>query len=87
MRAGQTLEMHGNIHELVCPSCGNVTEVTPPHLKRMRAKQPLPCRCGEAHLRMRIMLYNDDEGEGLCLFCVESCVLFRLLFRVVWRAE
>ncbi len=61
---GQTLEMHGNIHELVCPECGAVSEVTPQHVRTIRAKRALRCgQCGDADLRCRVMLYDDGEGQ------------------------
>ena len=61
--AGQTLEMHGSIREMVCPECGHVTDLTAPLLRAVRLKTALPCqKCHEADLRMRIMLYDDGEG-------------------------
>ena len=61
--AGQTLEMHGSIREMVCPECGHVTDLTAQLLRAVRAKTALPCpKCREANLRMRIMLYDDGEG-------------------------
>jgi hypothetical protein len=67
--AGQTVEMHGSIRELVCPECGLVCEVTPALLRAMRAKAPIACPagCAGCHLRMRVMLYDDGEGaRRLC---------------------
>lgn len=62
--AGQTLEMHGSIREMVCPECGYVIDLTAQLLRAVRAKTALPCpKCREANLRMRIMLYDDGEGE------------------------
>jgi NAD-dependent SIR2 family protein deacetylase len=80
--------MHGSIHDLVCPACGVVTAVTAALLRRIRAKQPLPCACAEACLRMRVMLYDDGEGgrfscapvsarepiEKGCMLCAHSCI-------------
>ena len=61
--AGQTLEMHGSIREMVCPECGHVTDLTAPLLRAVRSKTALPCqKCRGADLRMRIMLYDDGEG-------------------------
>ncbi len=55
--------MHGNIHELVCPECGEVSGISPPQLRAIRAKRPLRCGgCGDADLRCRVMLYDDGEG-------------------------
>ncbi|CAL8465968.1 g5504 [Coccomyxa elongata] len=62
--SGQTLEMHGNIHELVCPECGEVSGISPPQLGAIRAKRPLRCGgCGDADLRCRVMLYDDGEAD------------------------
>ena len=56
--------MHGNIHELVCPECGEVSGISAAQLRAIRAKRPLRCGgCGDADLRCRIMLYDDGEGE------------------------
>ncbi len=53
---------------MVCPECGHVTDLTAQALRAVRAKQALPCtKCHEANLRMRIMLYDDGEGEVLLL--------------------
>ncbi|KAK9901982.1 hypothetical protein WJX75_000203 [Coccomyxa subellipsoidea] len=62
--SGQTLEMHGNIHELVCPECGDVTDVSSAQLRTIRAKRALRCgHCGDADLRCRVMLYDDGEAD------------------------
>ena len=63
---GQTVEMHGNINQLVCPSCGVVVMMTPALLRKLRSKKPVPCtKCNCGAIRCRIMLY--DDAEGICL--------------------
>lgn len=48
---------------MVCPECGHVSDLTAQLLRAVRSKKALPCgNCGEADLRMRIMLYDDGEG-------------------------
>ena len=75
MCAGQTLEMHGNIHELVCPECGDVTDVSSAQLRTIRAKRALRCgHCGDADLRCRVMLY--DDGEGVEEFWTTDATIF-----------
>jgi len=64
---GQTVEMHGNINQLVCPSCGVVVMMTPALLRKLRSKKPVPCtKCDCEAIRCRIMLYDDAEGTYLC---------------------
>lgn len=64
--AGITVEMHGSVRQLVCPECGHVVKLSPPMARTLKAKKPLPCAaCGHAPIRMRLMLYDDAEGE-LC---------------------
>ena len=81
---GQTVEMHGNINQLVCPSCGVVVMMTPALLRKLRSKKPVPCtKCDCGAIRCRIMLYDDAEGTCLCnppliLFC--AFVLFFFFF-------
>ncbi|KAL0025490.1 hypothetical protein WJX77_005468 [Trebouxia sp. C0004] len=62
--AGQTVEMHGNINQLVCPSCGVVVMMTPALLRKLRSKKPVPCtKCTCRAIRCRIMLYDDAEDD------------------------
>ncbi|KAL0035673.1 hypothetical protein WJX79_007444 [Trebouxia sp. C0005] len=62
--AGQTVEMHGNINQLVCPSCGVVVMMTPALLRKLRSKKPVPCtKCNCRAIRCRIMLYDDAEDD------------------------
>ena len=61
--AGSTIELHGSIKQLVCPDCAGVVALGPPAaraLKRRRRVRCLSCPC--ASMRVRIMLYDDDEG-------------------------
>ena len=81
---GQTVEMHGNINQLVCPSCGVVVMMTPALLRKLRSKKPVPCtKCDCGAIRCRIMLYDDAAGTCLCkppliFFC--ASVLFFFFF-------
>ncbi|KAK9839228.1 hypothetical protein WJX81_002717 [Elliptochloris bilobata] len=62
--SGHTVEMHGSINQLVCSECSAVAAMTPAALRSLRAKRGIPCRaCEAASLRMRIMLYDDAEGD------------------------
>ena len=55
--------MHGNINQLVCPSCGVVVIMTPALLRKLRGKKAIPCpKCDCEAVRCRIMLYDDAEG-------------------------
>ena len=61
---GLTVEMHGNINQLVCPSCGVVVMMTPALLRKLRSKKAVPCtKCDCQSIRCRIMLYDDAEGN------------------------
>ena len=56
--------MHGNIRQLVCVQCRGVQQLCAASLKRLKAKQPIPCpSCsGGPAMRCRVMLYDDAEG-------------------------
>ncbi|KAL3136423.1 hypothetical protein ABBQ38_005680 [Trebouxia sp. C0009 RCD-2024] len=61
---GLTVEMHGNINQLVCPSCGVVVMMTPVLLRKLKSKKAIPCtKCDCEALRCRIMLYDDGEDD------------------------
>lgn len=64
---GTTVELHGNVRDLVCPGCEAVTAATPAAVAALRARRPLPCHaCGPAHpLRLRVMLYEDAQGDAI----------------------
>ena len=40
---GSTVEMHGNIHHLVCVECGNTIPLTQTTARQLRARTPIPC--------------------------------------------
>lgn len=64
--AGVTIEMHGNIKELVCPKCKVRLPLTPAHAKRLKSKRGICCPCDECKgtdMRPRIMLYDDKQCE------------------------
>ena len=66
--AGSTVEIHGNISQLVCPECGAVTPMNASFIRQMRAKKPIPCNmCSCQAIRCRVMLYGDADGEHLSL--------------------
>ena len=67
--AGQVVEMHGNIRQLVCVKCHSVNPLTAALLRRLKAKQKIACTAcqGAPHMRCRIMLYDDAEGAALLL--------------------
>lgn len=63
--AGVTVEMHGSVRQLVCPSCGHVVPLTAAAAARLRAREALPCgSCGHSPIRIRVMLYDDAEGAA-----------------------
>lgn len=58
---GKTVELHGNIHELVCRQCGAVYDAA----QYTRAPAP-PCQKNVDHncdLRFRVLMYDDQEGQ------------------------
>jgi len=42
---GCTVEMHGNIHYLVCVQCGKCSPLTAERIKNMKACKEIPCLC------------------------------------------
>ena len=59
--------MHGSIRQLVCPACGDVTEMSPATHAMLRAQAPIECpACRAGVLRCRVMLYDDAEGAVRC---------------------
>ncbi len=55
--------MHGSIRQLVCPACGDVTEMSPATHAALRTQTPIACpACRAGVLRCRVMLYDDAEG-------------------------
>jgi len=78
---GQTVEMHGNINQLVCPSCGVVVMMTPALLRKLKSKKPVPCtKCNCGAIRCRIMLYDDAEGTCCCTLLLSFFLLLILFF-------
>ena len=64
--AGCTVEIHGNISQLVCPECGAVTPMNVTFIRQLRAQKPIPCtKCSCQAIRCRVMLYGDADGERL----------------------
>ena len=63
--AGQVVEMHGNIRQMVCVKCHTVKPLTAALLRKLKAKKPIPCAScpGNPTMRCRVMLYDDDEGQ------------------------
>ena len=58
--------MHGSVRQLVCPACGGVVKLSPPMARTLKGRKPLACgACGHAPMRMRLMLYDDAEGESI----------------------
>ena len=62
---GKTVELHGNIHELVCRTCGSVYHMTPCLAKAAANGSFLKCTAVDCHgdLRFRVLLYGDQEGH------------------------
>lgn len=63
--AGKTVELHGNIHELVCRNCATVFPVKSLAQIQLAARNGLPpCpACPDGCLRFRVLLYGDEEGH------------------------
>lgn len=63
---GVTVEMHGNIRQMVCPSCEGVEPLTRASMAQMKQKEEIPClRCGEDNMRFRVMLYDDEQASAI----------------------
>jgi len=65
--ACSTVEMHGNIRQLVCAECHCWAYMDTAKSRQIRRKQVVPCgNCGRGEgLRPRVMLYDDDEGDAI----------------------
>lgn len=64
--AGVTVEMHGNVHYLVCPQCHATAPMSAALARQIRAREPLPCTapgCGRGLMRFKVMMYDDGEAE------------------------
>lgn len=65
---GKTVELHGNIHELVCRTCGNIYKMTKQLAKDAKTSSrgglpPCPDGACEGELRFRVLMYDDEEGH------------------------
>uniref|UniRef100_A0A7S1XCA0 Deacetylase sirtuin-type domain-containing protein n=1 Tax=Tetraselmis chuii TaxID=63592 RepID=A0A7S1XCA0_9CHLO len=65
--AASTVEMHGNIRQLVCAECQCWAYMDTSKSRQIRRKQVVKCGiCGKGEgLRPRVMLYDDDEGDSI----------------------
>lgn len=65
--SGSTVEMHGNVHFLVCVDCGGCVPLTQSSAHELRAGGSLPCSScpagSESHLRFKVMMYEDADSE------------------------
>ena len=65
---GITVELHGNVHHLVCTECGTTTAFTRrAALEFQKTQRHIPCTsCSENEpltLRPKVMLYEDEDSE------------------------
>ncbi|GFH12855.1 deacetylase sirtuin-type domain-containing protein, partial [Haematococcus lacustris] len=61
---GSTVEMHGNIRQLVCPACFSVEPLTRQAINTMKEQKAIQCpSCAADELRFKVMLYDDDQGD------------------------
>ncbi len=68
--------MHGNIGQLVCPSCSGVVPMTAALARRLKLKQPMECTaCDEGEMRFRVMLYEDAEGGLPAMRCFSAHIM------------
>ncbi|KAL4422791.1 hypothetical protein ABPG75_008988 [Micractinium tetrahymenae] len=64
--AGVTVEMHGNVHYLVCPECHAMAPMSAALARQIRGREPVPCAapgCGQGTMRFKVMMYDDGEAE------------------------
>lgn len=63
---GMVVELHGNVHYLVCPNCEYVAEARPGDLNILKRCRPRVCpSCQISELRFKIMLYDDKQSEKI----------------------
>eukprot|EP01023_Acetabularia_acetabulum_P019828 TRINITY_DN20181_c0_g1_i2.p1 TRINITY_DN20181_c0_g1~~TRINITY_DN20181_c0_g1_i2.p1 ORF type:complete len:403 (-),score=59.78 TRINITY_DN20181_c0_g1_i2:254-1387(-) len=63
---GNTVEVHGNLRELFCPSCGATTPTNGSHIQTMRRKEQIICkRCYQNTLRFKMVLYEDPDTDKI----------------------
>eukprot|EP01025_Chloroclados_australasicus_P049249 TRINITY_DN5598_c0_g2_i1.p1 TRINITY_DN5598_c0_g2~~TRINITY_DN5598_c0_g2_i1.p1 ORF type:complete len:343 (-),score=20.19 TRINITY_DN5598_c0_g2_i1:87-1034(-) len=61
---GITVEVHGNLRELICPSCGNVTRANGSHIYNLSRGMDVCCkRCQKDNMRFKMMLYDDPDSN------------------------
>lgn len=66
---GCTVEMHGNVHFMVCTECGTAVPLDHSTAQQLKDCQHVPCATcrGEAeepnNLRFKVMMYEDAESE------------------------
>lgn len=63
--AGVTVEMHGNVHFLVCPQCHATAPMSASLARRIRGRELVFCTapgCGRGLMRFQVMMYDDGEG-------------------------
>ena len=64
---GSTVEMHGNVHSLVCATCGATASAAAAPVAHIRARRAVPCAAcppqGAPALRFKVMLYEDADSE------------------------
>mmetsp|Transcript_5275 Transcript_5275/g.14718 ORF Transcript_5275/g.14718 Transcript_5275/m.14718 type:complete len:358 (+) Transcript_5275:163-1236(+) len=65
--AASTVEMHGNIRQMVCTECRCWAFMDNSKSRQVQRKRVVPCHnCGKGPgLRPRVMLYDDDEGDAI----------------------
>eukprot|EP00892_Ulva_mutabilis_P011553 jgi/Ulvmu1/8770/UM048_0025.1 len=63
---GMVVELHGNVHYLVCPKCEHVAEARPGDLNILKRCLPRICpACQSSELRFKIMLYDDKQSDTI----------------------
>ena len=60
-----TIELHGNLFNLVCPACGHAEPLTNKDLKLMYACRTRECTKCCTNLRPKVLNYDDAEAEHI----------------------
>jgi NAD-dependent SIR2 family protein deacetylase len=81
---GTTVEMHGNIHHLVCVDCENTVPLTTTTARQLRSRKIIPClscssdagssESGASALRFKVMMYEDADSEVITPSDVIDCM-------------
>lgn len=79
---GTTVEMHGNIHHLVCVDCENTVPLTTTTARQLRSRKIIPClSCSSdasgsdtSALRFKVMMYEDADSEVITPSDVIDCM-------------